>query len=174
MNKKYLLIPLIFLIGLLHADLLCIHSYPVNQGGWMNIHCATQPSESECIANTSDQEGNFIMQYPEYPPLMLEELKTPLITSKDGQFTIKMFMNDKVYFNGYNYSATITCFNPLDNSTNQTSFEFSPETYASNAGWFIGILIWLQKEFMILAFIGILSMFAIILIMFFFRAMKGG
>lgn len=174
MEKRYLLIPLFLLIGLLNANLACIHSYPVNQGGSLLVHCATQPSQSECTANTSDQAGNFIMQYPEYLENTLQEFKEPITTSQDGQFTVSMFMNDKKYFNKYNYSATITCFNPIDNSTNQTSFTFTPEGYSSNAGWIIGVFLWLENEFMILFMIFILSLFALGLVFMFLRAMGFG
>lgn len=174
MEKKYLLISLFLLMELLHADLLCVHSYPVNQGGNLYVHCATMQSQSECTANTSDQDANFIMQYPEYPEKTLQEFKEPITTSQDGQFTISIFMNDKVYFNSYNYSATITCFNPLDNSTNQTSFTFTPEGYSSNAGWVIGVFLWLKNEFLILFAIFILSLFALALALMFLRSMGFG
>jgi hypothetical protein len=171
MEKRYLVIPFLFLIGLLNAELACIKSAPINQGSFLYIHCATIPSSSQCMANTSDQDGNFIMEYPEYPENTLQEFKQPITTSQDGQFTISMFMNDKKYFNGYNYSATITCFNPLDNSTNQTSLTFIPISYASNAGWFIGILVWLQNELPILAIILILLLFGLAIFFMILRAM---
>jgi hypothetical protein len=162
MQKKYLFIPLLFLFGLLYADLDCFPSSPINQGGNLDVHCITKPSQSECTANVSDDSGHFIAQYPEYPEGTLQEFKQPITTSRDGQFSISIFMNDKKYFNGYNYTATITCLDPSDNSTNQTSIDFTPTTYSSIGGTIIGITLWLRNEALIIILVVISTLFLLL------------
>lgn len=171
MHKKYLLIPLFILIGLIQADLSCVGIANPHLGDTLNIHCATQPSQSTCIANVSDVDANnYILSYPNYPPNTLQEFKQPYLTSNDGQFEVSIFINNQLYYADSNYTSTITCFNPLDNSTNQTDFNFAPILYRSIGGQVVEVLVWLKSELLLLIFTGFLILFGLGIILLGLRA----
>ena len=158
MKKTYLLLFTLLLVNLIHADtdLLCNYLVNPHQGSDLLIRCQTKFSQSLCIANVSDENGNFMTQYPEYPSNILQDLKEPYHTFNDGSFMVSIFIDDKKYSVDTNYTTTINCVDPSDNSTNSTTFIFSPVTYNSffglSADEAVNILVWLRGQIYILIF----------------------
>jgi hypothetical protein len=161
MSKKYVLLPILLLIGLISAELSCTGDTSPHLGSDLNINCITKqsvPLSSRCVVNVSATlPYKFIRMYPEPTYLDIANNQHPYYPSSlDGQFQVKIFIDDKTYFHGDNgseYTANITCFDLNDNTTNSTIFTFNPSTYQSNVGWLIETEIWLQTEFPIIFFI---------------------
>lgn len=122
---------IILLLGLSFADLTCTGDATPNLGTNFNINCLTRASQSKCYALVWDNSTTPISmgEYPQYPYIIPREDRTPYITHDTGQFMVTIFLNDKVYFTSSEYDVNITCLDPSDNSTNETTFTFQPSGY---------------------------------------------
>jgi hypothetical protein len=127
--KKYIILILLLLIGLSSASLTCTGDTTPNLGTWLTLNCSTMFSQSRCYAKVNDNSSPPIL-IDQYPESCFGEYKICINTFDDGSFTSKFFMDDKKYKIDTDYSIDVRCFNPEDNSTNTTLFNFHPANYA--------------------------------------------
>jgi hypothetical protein len=131
MRNIYLAL-LAFLLGvsLVNAELSCTGDTTPNLATTLKINCTTEVSQSRCYTIVYDNSTIPII-LGEYPPSCFGEDRICINTFDDGSFISNVFINDKIFYTGTNYTASVKCFNPADNSTNETSFIFAPTGYAS-------------------------------------------
>lgn len=154
MKNIYLALCLI-LIGMALADdpIICTGDTSPNLATTLKINCTTEASNSRCYAVVYDNSTPPII-LDEYPNTCFGEDRICINTFDDGSFITNIFINDKIFYTGTNYTAQVKCFNPADNSTNSTSFLFYPTGYASpdwiTEGWlFLGKNVMLFLTFLV-------------------------
>lgn len=139
-NYSALILLYILLVGFAFADLTCTGDTTPNLGTTLKLNCTTQPSQSRCYAEVSDNSTIPII-LGEYPSSCFGEDRVCINTFDDGSFIANIFINDKIFNTRDNYTALVKCFDPADNSTNETTFNFTPANYAS-PNWVAEVGVW--------------------------------
>lgn len=170
--KKYLALFLIFLTGIVFADMACTSDSTPNIGSNLNVNCTTETSVSSCKAIISVTNQSIIVgEYPQYPNYFFQEDRQPYYTFPDGSFMFSVFMDDKTFYRDNNYTVDVICFNPVDNLTNSTAITFSP-IIPSPPEFLSGYVLWARTNAGILLFYFILGLISLLAIIFIYKILN--
>lgn len=140
MRKEIII--LFLLTGIVLADgIVCNGDDNPNLNELLHLNCTTA-LRSTCFVVVKDQNSEFLANY--YPPTTFGEDRIGFNSLDNGRFIASMFIDEGHYSINRNYTAEVVCAGE-DNSTNTTTFDFSPAIYKSPnfvAYW----MIWAQDN----------------------------